>query len=61
MHLAKGLGFKAENPGVIFVFKENQMSIKELDQEWIHLMGEARDLGVSIQEIKELLENARNR
>ncbi|MDN4861131.1 anti-repressor SinI family protein [Priestia aryabhattai] len=39
------------------MFNENQQLVKELDQEWIHLMKEAKHLGVSIQEIKELLES----
>ncbi len=33
------------------------MNQRVLDQEWINLMKEARDLGLSIEEVRKFLEN----
>lgn len=34
---------------------DNQETIKDLDQEWVELIQEARDLGLSADEIREFL------
>ena len=35
----------------------NQLLTQELDEEWVNLIGEAKEMGLTIEEIKEFLAN----
>ena len=35
----------------------NPLLTQELDEEWVNLIGEAKEMGLSIEEIKEFLAN----